>query len=347
MEMALPGHIREVRLPGLEMDRDFSELYVTTSGKNLEDVKAERRDILWNVFESERPDLFLVELYPFGRKAFRFELDPILEGLAGGGLSKCHVVCSLRDILVEKKDREGYEQRVLEILNNRFQALLIHADPELVKLEDTFSRVADINIPVVYTGFVTPRPAPGAREQIRKRLNLTQETKLIVASAGGGRVGFELLFGTIQAFKCLVEIPERRLIVFTGPFMEQAQFNQLQELAGGDSTVERFTDDFPSYLAAADLSISMAGYNTIMNLLAARAPALVRPFGQNREQRLRAATLERMGALGILEDTDLEPRRLAERLSSALAGGRPERLNINLDGAVVTASWLENWIGHP
>jgi predicted glycosyltransferase len=329
------------------MDCNFSELYVTTEGRSLDEIKAERRDILWTVFEREGPDLFLVELYPFGRRAFRFELDPLLDGLAQGALPKCPVVCSLRDILVEKKDRESYEQRVLDVLNSRFQALLIHADPRLVRLEETFSRAGDIEIPVVYTGFVASGPPAGAREQTRRALNLSEGTKLIVASAGGGRVGFELLSGTLAAFRLLGGGLERRLVVFTGPFMEQERYNQLQGLAGDGATVARFTDEFPSYLAAADLSVSMAGYNTTMNILAARAPALVWPFGQNREQRMRAETLAGMGVLGILEDSDLEPRRLAECLAEALEGGRPEKLNIDLDGAKATASWLENRIGRP
>ena len=46
----------------------------------------------------------MLELYPFGRKAFRFELDPVLEGIRDRSLGPCRVVCSLRDVLVEKKN---------------------------------------------------------------------------------------------------------------------------------------------------------------------------------------------------------------------------------------------------
>ena len=66
--------------------------------------------------------------------------------------------------------------------------------------------------------------------------------------------------------------------------------------------VSRFTSDFLSYLAAADLSVSMAGYNTCMNVLASRVPSLVWPFAQNREQRLRAEVLQDRGLVGIIED---------------------------------------------
>ena len=213
--------------------------------------------------------------------------------------------------------------------------------------KDTFFRASDISIPVVYTGFVTPGPPPGARAQIRQALKLTDDTKLIMASAGGGRVGFELLSATLRAFRLLGTANEHRLLVFTGPFMEPDQFSQLENLAGHGASVTRFTDEFPSYLAAADLSVSMAGYNTTMNVLACRTPALVWPFGQNREQRLRAETLQSLGGPGILEDVDLEPERLAERLLEALRLDRPERLAIKLDGAKTSAAWLEDWMGRP
>jgi predicted glycosyltransferase len=108
--------------------------------------------------------------------------------------------------------------------------------------------------------------------------------------------------------------------------------------------LERFTADFLSYLAAADLSISMAGYNTCMNILAAGVPSLVFPFAQNREQGIRATKLADLGGLRLLKEEDLEPSRLATLMASVLNLGRkPVRVPVNLDGARETARWLERW----
>jgi len=80
-----------------------------------------------------------------------------------------------------------------------------------------------------------------------------------------------------------------------------------------------------------------------MNLLAARVPALVWPFAQNREQRLRAARLEAMGALQLLRDADLEPSRLAALMDRLLERpGRPET-GLDLEGAQATARWIDAW----
>jgi predicted glycosyltransferase len=342
LDVVLPPHVTEVRLPALEMDCEFKELHAA-AGADLDTIRRERRQRLWALFEKERPDLFLIELYPFGRRAFRLEIDPVLEAVADGRLPRCGVVCSVRDILVEKAEAEQREGRTVRVLNRFFDAVLVHADPRLVGLEETFSRLGEIRIPLVYTGFITPMPVADARQHIRSRLRLAPADRLIVVSAGGGRVGMPLLEAAVAAFRYLDRPGTTLLQVFTGPFLPDGDFERLQHAAGPGTAIARFTPEFLSYLAAADLSISMAGYNTTMNLLAARVPAIVWPFSQNREQRLRSERLEGIGALQLLPGRDLEPTRLAARMSRMLE--RPERPKngVDLNGASAAARWIDGF----
>ncbi len=187
--------------------------------------------------------------------------------------------------------------------------------------------MADIRIPVVYTGFVTPRPRKGDRAAIRHKLGMDDGSRLIVASAGGGKVGFVLLDAVIRAFGMISREADIHLQVFTGPFMENDAIRRLQEMGTDRIAVSRFTPDFPAWLSAADLSVSMAGYNTCMNILAARVPSLVWPFAQNREQRLRAGRISEMGGMRILEDADLSPDHLADLMSRILTEGTPPRFS--------------------
>jgi predicted glycosyltransferase len=128
--------------------------------------------------------------------------------------------------------------------------------------------------------------------------------------------------------------------VFTGPFLEAAEFAQLKKMAAANIQVERFTEDLLSYLVAADLSLSMGGYNTTMNVLAAGVPALVWPFPQNREQRMRATRLAARGALRVLDNADLDPDCLARIMSAMLATPHRAAVDVNLDGAARTAEWI-------
>ena len=337
--LSLPDHVRQVRLSGLMMDQGFHRLFATDAAKSLEQAKKERQEALWTLFQQEAPDIFLVELYPFGRKAFRFELEPVLKGIRSGDLPRCRVICSLRDILVEKKDAAAYEARVLKQLNTYFDALLVHADPELLTLDETFTRMNDIAVPVFYSGFVSSVPKAGAGKSVRAHLGLGPDERFLVASAGGGKVGGMLLQAVVNAHALLPRA--LCLQVYTGPYLDDNAYDRLKQQQNKALKVRRFTDNFLSVMDAADLSLSMAGYNTCMNILATRVPALVWPFSQNREQRLRAEKLARWGWMQVLEESDLHPPKLARLIANQLAKPFQPTKSVDLNGATNTAAWLE------
>ncbi|WP_163340282.1 glycosyltransferase family protein [Desulfopila sp. IMCC35008] len=329
------------QLPGLKMDARFNNLSPCDATLSLEEVKAQRAELLLTWFQQNSPDVFLVELYPFGRKAFRFELDPVLKGINERTIPPCRCFVSLRDILVERpNDQEKFEARIIKTLNNYFDGLLLHADEKVITLGETFSRINDINIPTVYTGFITRESSKKDRHELRQSLAVQDDDKLIVVSIGGGNVGHELVKAAIQAFTLLTDI-RCRMQLFTGPYFPEETFTNLQVSLPENVCLSRFTDHFPDWLLAADLSISMAGYNTCMNLLAAGIPALVYPFSQNREQRYRVKKLQQFGTFRILEEHDLTAALLAKTIEQHVSMPR-YRCTIKLDGAQQTRTWIEN-----
>ena len=329
-------------LPGLKMDQEFQNMVPCTPGLQLEDVKRERKELLISLFKEHQPDIFITELYPFGRKAFRFELDPLLSGIQDGSLPPCRCYCSVRDILVEKKQgREKFEQRVVETLNKYFSGVLIHSDPTVISLDKTFNRMADIRIPINYTGFVS-KPPPSSVCRIRDKSGITDNTRLIVASIGGGNVGGNLLQAVLRACKKLGREIQFHLQLFCGPYCPPSLYEELKEQSSENISVDVFSNNFPEWLAAADLSISMAGYNTCMNLLQAGIPALVYPFRQNREQEMRGRALGKKSAVRILKEEELSPGILKEKIKMMLCSPRTP-VKINLDGARRTVQQLNNW----
>jgi predicted glycosyltransferase len=337
----LPKHVSTIRLPELQMDSDFKGLLSSDQQLSVNQIKERRKQDFFAIFKREKPDVFLIELYPFGRKAFRFELDPVLEAISENRLANCKVICSVRDILVEKEDQSRHEDRALKTLNQFFDAVLVHSDPKLIRLEETFFRADDLKIPIVYTGFIAQNCTAGTRKKTRSQLGLNETEKLIVASAGGGSVGSVLLESVLKAFPRLSGGKSNYLRIYTGPFIADNDFESLRRQAGQRVSVEKFSADFLSYLAAADLSISMAGYNTSMNILATRVPALVWPFSQNQEQTMRAGRLAEIGALNVITRQDLSPPRLGQIIDRSLAHNSSASFNVDLDGANRTARWLE------
>lgn len=353
MSVPVPGHVRHFSLPPLMMDADFKSMLPgeaipdgTDPTRWVENAMHTRRERLLALMRESRPDILLVELFPFGRKKFSFELLPILQAAKAGEYGTCTTVCSLRDILVEKKDRAKFESRVLKWLNPLFDQVLVHADPNVVRLEETFNRTADIIPAVQYTGYVTPAPAPGADKALRADLGLTPQEKVLVVSAGSGSVCGNLLAASLSASHTANQTTPHRLFLFSGPYMSDAEYTALQQQAEAmpHATVRRFTSRFPDYLAMADASISMAGYNTTMNLLAADTHGHVLPFDQNREQRMRCERLQDIGALTVLSPSDLSADVLPAIIADALENPNKPKHSVDLNGAQRTAKLLTGMV---
>lgn len=340
-----PPNMTQIQLPGLMMTPDFKNFIPLEEGvSDVEDVLTRRLKQFKAIMKEYRPDVFLVELFPFGRKKFRFELLPILEGVNFGTWGPCKAVCSVRDILVEKDDMQRQVQRVHAMLNPNFQAVLVHADPKLVRLEETFPGVDGIVPELHYTGYVARKPRPGAGGALRQELDLG-DTPLVVQSVGGGHIGANLLRSTLTASPLLAKTHPHKLIVFTGPYATDEDFARYRTMAEGHDwiTVKRFTKRFPDYLDAADLSVSLGGYNTTMNLLAAGTYGLMYPFLQNREQRMRTTRLEKLDIVRMLLDEDLSPESMATHMAKGLDHA-PTPHGLNLDGGENSARILEELI---
>ena len=341
----LPSNVKYIQLPGLCMDEKFGGLMTTDPNLDLEEVKIDRAATLLHIFQQERPDIFLIELFPFGRKAFRFELLPVLDTIKDGQLGNIKVVCSLRDILVERNDGGKHEKRVVKYLNKYFDRLLIHSDPQIASLDETFQLMDRITIPYSYTGFTARKPDEGVRESIRTSLGISANEKLLIASAGGGKVGRPLMEAVFKSFSC--NSPENaKLLMLTGPFYDQENFNILHNAAENfkNITVRKFASDFTNLLTAADAMISMAGYNTCMDILTSGIPAAVLPFAQNSEQRMRAEKLTKYVPIRVLETKDLVASGMDNVINALLVSCRTSQCHaIGLDGANTSAEIIREY----
>jgi predicted glycosyltransferase len=323
--------------PALTADAAFSGL-VDAEGRPVDDAwKAGRRAALLEAFARIEPQLLLIELFPFGRRQFRFELLPLLEA-AGQRQPRPACVSSVRDILVAKKDPTRLAETVA-VARRYFDRILVHGDPRLVRFEETFRAAAEIDDLLCYTGYVVnERPSTSGGDAGRDE---------VLVSAGGGAVG-ETLLRTALAARPLSRLAAAPWRLITGTNMPaQAVVELTAALPPGDAggvVIERFRHDFQGLLRNCRLSISQGGYNTVMELLCAGAPAVIVPFagGQETEQALRARLLADRGLCTVVDEARLTPESLAAAVDTALerAPARPGDINlgdIDLGGAAGTA----------
>jgi predicted glycosyltransferase len=327
------GGLHVAALPAATIaNEDFSNL-LDAVGSPIDDTwKARRRAALLDLYHAADPDLVLIELFPFGRRQFRFELEPLLEAIHAAKRRPL-VACSVRDILVEAK-KSGRDQETVATLRRWFDAVLVHGDPALIPFGATFRAADAIADLIHYTGYVgaagtSAGPADGHGE--------------VLVSAGGGAVGAPLLAAAMAA-RPLTPLAGNVWRFLAGPNLPEAEFAELAASAGDRTIVERFRPDFVSRLGVAALSISQAGYNTTMDILSAGVPAVVIPYetAGETEQRLRAEVLAAKGLLTIVAAAELSPERLADAAAAALSRSAAPAVHVDLSGAANTARLVRN-----
>ena len=344
-----PEHenIEILQLPPLKTSPDFANLQVCESSRSLKETNNLRRAKLLQALAEFEPDVIVTELFPFGRKKFRFELLPLLEH-ARRQSRRPLVASSVRDILVTRKDQDEYEQRVCDLVNTFYDLVLVHGDKNFIPLEDTFSRVRDLRCPVVYTGYVMRHSR--LKEADASYFPPTERRqRLIVVSNGSGQylTGQRLLESVLRAAKLLQGRISHEFHVFAGPLMPEEAYTRLKECACESSNVKlsRYTPNLGAVLKQAELSVSMAGYNTIMDVLSSGVRALVYPVTSNgdQEQIVRAESLAKVGVIDVIATEELSPEELARKLEQALCR-MPLSLTLNCDGASNSARILKTFI---
>lgn len=331
----VPAGVEVVDLPPLGMSTDGHALIGRDGIDDVASAQGRRRDAILRTFERVQPAVLLVELFPFGRKKFAFELLPLLKAARARGPATV-VVSSLRDILVSvRKDQQHHDDRAAWLCRRYFDAVLVHADPRLARLEDTFRPRRALTTPVHYTGLVVPalRPTPVPRWSERP----------ILVSAGGGIVGLPLFRCAIFAHSMLDARTAPPLRIIAGPFLPEDDWHELQELTATNPriTLERAVPDLIAEMRGAAVSLSQCGYNTALDIVRAGVPALVVPYGAEREdeQRNRAQRLQQLGVMRCLPAAEMTPTTLAAQLLQTLSF-QPRPNVLQLDGARVTTETL-------
>jgi predicted glycosyltransferase len=337
-EFPLPASVEVVNIPAIKTDAQWKELQPVDSSLNLEETKLRRTEQILSVFETFKPDILILELFPFGRRRFSFELIPLLEKAKAAGTK---IVSSLRDIVVNQNDRQRHEEKVCNLIDRYFDLLLVHGDPKFIRLEEIFDRVGDLNCRVYYTGYVT---------QELSTTPIHPKIPLILATVGGGRFGHDLLECVVKTAPLLRERIPHQIQVFTGPFMPEQTFNKLQNLAIAHSNIqiERYTPQLLTYMQQADLSISMCGYNTTMNILNTGVRAMMMAFtgSEDREQTIRLQKLAELGIAKAINPEDLQPEKFADRIINYLQQP-PIKWKFDFKGVENTAACLQNLIPEP
>jgi predicted glycosyltransferase len=320
--------IDTLQLPPIRA-RDASFTLVDAAGHPVgDDLRALRREKLLAAFAAARPDAVVIEGFPFARRAFRFELDPLIAAARAAG---SRTVCSVRDIPTVRADPARLAEIVARVRND-FDAVLVHGDAAFIPFDAAFPSAPQIADRLHYTGYVTAPAVPAADDG-------APEGEVLV-SVGGGAAGRALLDAALAARRlgCLAG---RRWRILAGASLSDAEFAALGSAVPAGVTLERFRRDFPMLLRRCHVSVSQAGYNTVVDIIIARARAVLVPFAAEREteQAIRAEHLSLRGAAVLVRESELTPAVLAAAIESA-ASRDPAPLALDTGGAARSAALI-------
>jgi len=323
-----------VRLPQIKAENANFTRLIDANGRAIDDTWRRRRSsAILEAYREIQPQIILIEGFPFSRWQFRFELLPLIEAAKGNST----IVCSVRDIIVAKQNPRRINE-IVNLIENEFEIVLVHGDEAFVKFDETFPAAKQIENKLRYTGYVTS-DAP------KTIANADAALGEVLVSVGGGAVGSKLLNVALEvrAQGVLKKHPWR---ILTGRNLPENEVSALKKQASEYKglVIEQFRSDFPSLLSSCAVSISQAGYNTIVDLLVARVRAIVVPFSKDSEteQTLRSHLLEKRGLVTVIQETQLSTQLLANTLTNVIASQRPQQSYIALDGATQSASLLYN-----
>ncbi len=296
-------------------------------------VRRVRKNLIRAVTRAFDPTLIVVDNVPRGAEG---ELVPTL-GHVREHRPETQIALTLRDVLDAPENivPKWRTLGVYDVLKKFYDEIWIAGCQSVFDPTALYEFPPAVRARVKFCGYVARSVTPGDVDTLRRELRLGPGP-LVVASCGGGGDGYPLIDTYIEAVTPLAREGVQSA-VFLGPDMPPLQRRDLKRrllsLGDGFFTFD-FRPDLVSFLRMAAASVSMAGYNTVCELISQRTPAIVIPRTYPRvEQLLRSDAFAALGLLRVLRPEHLNAANLRAALRDML-GAPPCRRRADLPRGV-------------
>jgi predicted glycosyltransferase len=308
---------------------------------SMRELSRVRSDVTRAALEAFDPDVLIVDKVPRGALG---ELDSSLASLRAAGHTRC--VLGLRDVLDDPRSSRANGRTTIPI--KRCATIMTRsgrtAAPACTtwRASTTFRRMWPRRFGTPATSDAHPMTTRmrTARPLIRSNVStFPPRADVALCMVGGGQDGAEIALSFARAV-----LPENIIgVVVTGPFMppETRQRIKMMSASRPQLRVLEFTSNIEPLLRRAGRVVTMGGYNSVCEVLAAGKRALVVPRVKPRlEQLIRAQSLQRMGLLDVLHPDDLTPEAIARWLNRPMPPPSDVLRRIDFDGTRRLASLL-------
>jgi predicted glycosyltransferase len=312
--LELPEGVDILKLPSIVKvgTNDWRPRRLQLSSESARDLRSR---LILRAAESLCPDLLLVDHLPTGVWG---ELMPTLR-MFRRLATPPHVILGLRDILDDPlKVRESWSRSgVYEVISELYDEVFIYGRPEVYDTARHYGLDVLDDSTVRYCGYVYSEQEPANAEQVRREL-APDGQRLVLVTGGGGQDAFPMMQASLDALSCLNPAERPRMALITGPLMDADKREILSARARELSAhVLGCVSNSIDYLAAADVVVTMAGYNTVQEALRLGKRVVVIPRrGPSAEQRIRSVNLTRLGLVTFIDPDTLRARDIARALTA-------------------------------
>jgi predicted glycosyltransferase len=301
-----------------------AEEYVSRDGfSSFATVKACREAIILEGVIRYRPDVFLVDHAPAGMKG---ELRKVLAFIREE-MRATQTVLGLRDIIDSPEAVRSLwrEQNIYQLLETAYDQILVYGCRHLFDSVRAYDFPAAVAAKTRYCGYIA-RNDSNVQAANRLRMAPTASGRpVILVTVGGGGDGYPLLSAYLRALDCIPHNVAQSIIV-PGPLMaiEERRALELAAVRRPNVRMIFFITELAELIRSANLVVAMAGYNTTVEILVAKKPAILVPrVAPRMEQLMRAKLLSNLGLAWVIQPEENLVTRLAELIQGALAGARP------------------------
>ena len=315
---ALPSQVDFVRIPGMikKTNDEYRSLSIKIEAQQALSI---RTNIILATAQTFKPDLFIVDKEPLGLKR---EVLPTLEWLKHT-TPRTRTILGLRDILDDPAviTADWQERDIYNYLAPLYDEVWVYGNQQVYDPVSLYRFPQGIRDRVVFTGYI-PRTKKhtNVRKKLRRRYRILPSDTFVLVTTGGGGDGFDVLDKFLNMHDYFPTTLPFKSLLITGPFMPKKKREGIKKRGKvyGIKTLP-FHSRLEDLMQAADLVISMGGYNTICEILSQQTPALIIPRETPRkEQLIRARCLKKEGLIDFLGWDEITPQKLREKIFSIL-----------------------------
>lgn len=291
-----------------------------------------RSGLILRAIESLEPDVFLVDYLPSG---FEDELLPALDHLRSRRPSTA-VILGLRDILDSPYATKALWRRMcsFSVVAEYYDRVFVYGHKDIFDSAGHYGFTRHWPEKIEYVGHVVTDAPRRDRDAARGRLGLAPAERLILVTAGGGADALAMMDRCVEAVAAMPDRQGLKVLMVTGPLMDPRDREALRALADGlPVEVIAYAEDMAGAMAAADVIVTMAGYNTTMEAVRCRKPVIAIPrTGPSAEQSMRATIFAGLGLIRSCTLDSTPAPLLASHIAEALADTVPPVLDLTFQG---------------